>query len=41
LEHKERELAVIDKAIEEIESTYGHMIFSAEFYANSGGISKT
>ena len=36
LEHKERELAVLDKAIDEIESTYGHMLFSAEFYADSG-----
>jgi chromosome segregation ATPase len=42
LEHKERELSVLDKAIEEIEASYGHMIFSAEFYsgAEGGGLLK-
>jgi len=31
LQGKERELAVLDKAIDEIESQYG-MLFTAEFY---------
>jgi chromosome segregation ATPase len=41
LENKERELAVLDKAIDEIESTYGHMLFSAEFFANSANNTKS
>ena len=40
LDGKEKELAVLDKAIDEIESTYGHMLFSAEFYSN-GSISNS
>lgn len=35
LENKERELTILDKAIGEIESQYGTMLFSAEFYAHT------
>lgn len=37
LDSKERELAVLDKAIEEIESKYGHILLSPEYFAVTGG----
>lgn len=36
LDNKERELAVLEKAIEEIESTYGHILLSPEYFAVTG-----
>jgi hypothetical protein len=33
---KQREMNTYDKAINEIESTYGHIIFSEDFFADEG-----
>ena len=36
LDNKERELAVLDKAISEIESQYGHILLSPEYFSIVG-----
>lgn len=34
IEAKQQELIIYDKAIQEIEKSYGHIIFSEEFYVD-------
>ena len=37
LKSKSNEIAILDHAIEEIEQTYGHILFTSDFYTSQQG----